>query len=378
MTATSQLPARNPKFFDPATEVHFDPILDTWHAFSLADVIRVLTDSECFSSGYGLTDETRPFAFPALSGMWAADGERHRDLRAAVADPFRPRVLSQLETEIRILTGNLLDGLGERFDAVSELARPLPSQVVCRVLGLDISYAQRVHDWLDETYEVSLATNQLPQQKDQHDFFQELIDRRRVEPQDGLLDELITAQNNGYVVDGRPMTDGDLIGYCTMLLSAGVDTTSVSVGNALLFLTELGHWDELREDPSLIPGAVEETMRWYPAFPGVRRLVVKDTELGGHSIHAGQWATGWVSAANRDPERFIDPDKFDIRRSNRHLTLGTGLHHCLGAGLARLEQRVLLEEAVHRLPGLHRDLDAPLQRREWMVDSLEALHFVRA
>ncbi|MDX8052913.1 hypothetical protein SK571_26355 [Lentzea sp. BCCO 10_0798] len=123
MTA-AHLPTRPGKFFDPTTEVHFDEALDTWHVFSLSDVQRVLSDEECFSSGYGLTDETRPLANPVLSGMWAADGQRHRDLRAAVADPFSPRVMSRLETQIRAIATELVDGSNP---AASTWSRASPS-----------------------------------------------------------------------------------------------------------------------------------------------------------------------------------------------------------------------------------------------------------
>jgi cytochrome P450 len=193
---------------------------------------------------------------------------------------------------------------------------------------------------------------------------------------DGLVDELIAAQARGYQIEGRPMTDRDLVGYVAMMLSAGVDTTSAGIGNALLFLTEYGHWAELAADPALIPNAVEETLRWYPSFPGVRRLTIADTELGGQRVRPGQWATGWLTAANRDPATFPDPDRFDIRRRpNRQLSFGYGLHLCLGAALARLEMRILLEEATRRLPGLRRDPDAPIARRYWLLDNLTEAHF---
>jgi len=383
MTAIAQdtLPRRPDPFWSPKTEVHFDEQLDTWHAFSHADVKRILTDRETFSAGYGLTDEARLHVHPTLAGMWAAEGRRHDDLRAAVADPFRRSVLESLGVEVRRIATTLLDeivatGTGT-LEAVSTLARPLPSRVICRVLGLDLAYAERVHDWMDEVYTVASSTNAFPEQPDQVDCFKELIAERRKAPQNGLVDELIAAQAAGYLVDGRPLSEWDLIGYFAMLLSAGIDTTSAGIGNALVFLTEHGHWDEMRTDPSLLPNAIEETLRWYPAFPGVRRHVVADTELGGHRIAAGQWATGWLTSANRDPAQFPDPNTFDIRRRpNRHLTLGIGGHHCLGAPLARLELRILLEEALSRLPGLRRDPDAPISRREWLIDNINEAHFI--
>ncbi|MGK5629824.1 cytochrome P450, partial [Streptomyces sp. URMC 123] len=380
---TPTFSARPDFFWGPDTEVFHDERLDTWHVFSYGDVLRVLTDASAFSAGYGLDDRARARAHPSLMGLWAAEGARHDDLRAAVAEPFRRKEMERLERSVRSTVTALLDritaaGTGE-VEIVSALARPLPAQVICRLLGLDVSYAERVHAWMDEIYAYSSATqtHSLPPQPDMVDFFTELIGRRRGAERRGLVDDLIAAQEAGHRVAGCPMSDLDLVGYLAMMLSAGVDTTSGSVGNALLFLSEGGHWEELRADPSLIPHAVEEVLRWYPPFPGVRRYVVADTTIGGRRIAAGQWVTGWLTAANRDPARFEDPDTFDIRRRpNPHLSLGHGRHHCLGAPLARLELRVLLEEAVARLPGLRRAPGRPLDRRAWIVDPLDEAHFL--
>ncbi|MEU0883697.1 cytochrome P450 [Lentzea sp. NPDC005914] len=372
----AHLPARPAKFFDPATEAHFDEQLDTWHVFSLADVQRVLSEEEHFSAGFGLTEETRQLANPVFSGMWAADGQRHRDLRAAVADPFSPRVLSRLEQQIRAIVGELIDELpADGFDVVPRLSRPLPARVICRVLGLDVSAEARMTEWLDDWFGTATSTSTVPQQADMARFFADELDRQRARPGDGIIAELLDVQETGYLVDGRPMSDGDLVGYCAMLLSAGVDTVDATASNALLFLTEYGFWDSLRADPALLPGAIEETTRWYPVFPGVRRLARGDISLGGQEIRAGQWVTGWLTAANRDPGRYPDPGTFDIRRRTRSLAFGHGAHHCLGVGLARLELRVLLEEAVRRLPLLRRETTAPLVRREWMLDNLEKAIF---
>ncbi|MFD9703804.1 cytochrome P450 [Lentzea sp. NPDC059081] len=375
MTA-ARLPARPAKFFDPTTEVHFDEVLDTWNVFSLADVQRVLSDEEHFSAGYGLTDDTRPLANAMLSGMWAADGQRHRDLRSAVADPFSPRVMARLEDQIREIAVSLLGELDPAgFDIVPTIGRPLPTRVICHLLGLDLSAEVRMTAWLEDWYKASATTNTLPSQTEMAQFFADELDRQRVSPGGGLIAELLAAQDSGYLVDGKPLSDWDLVGYCAMLLGAGVDTTFASAPNAVLFLTEFGVWPELCADPSLIPGAVEETMRWYPVFPGPRRLVVREVSLGGCVIPAGSWVIGWLSAANRDPARYASPEVFDIRRRTRIMSFGHGPHHCLGAGLARLEQRVLLEEMVGRMPLLRREVGAPLVRREWMLDNLETATF---
>ncbi|MCK7625845.1 cytochrome P450 [Streptomyces sp. RS10V-4] len=372
------LPARAAAFWDPHTPVHFDAGLDTWHVFSRADVLRVLDEKETFSAGYGLTDAERRHAHPSLAGMWAAEGARHDDLRAAVADPFRRTVLDRLTEEVRALVTTLLDGVlaagTGTLDAVRALADELPSQVICRLLGLDVAHAAKMRAWVAELSRHARTTSELPPQPELVRFFRELIAARRAAPGTGLVDELIAAQRAGYRVAGRPMTEADLVGFFAMLLSAGVDTTATSIGNAFLFLTEYGCWDLLGREPGLVPHAVEETLRWYPAFPAVRRYVLADTAFGGQHVRAGQWVTGWLTSANRDPDRFPDPDRFDIRRRpNPHLSLGHGRHHCLGAPLARLELKVLVEEATARLPGLRRDPAHRLVRRQWIVDPLESL-----
>ncbi|MEU8891121.1 cytochrome P450 [Streptomyces sp. NPDC048442] len=377
------LHASRPAFYwEPDTEAFYDELLETWHVFRHADVLRVLTDASAFSAGYGLDDESRAHVHPSLVGLWAAEGARHDDLRAAVAEPFRRTEMERLETAVRETATDLIDrilsaGTGET-EIVEDLVRPLPARVICRLLGLDVSYAKWVHEWMDEIYTCSVSshTHSLPPQPDMVDFFTGLVAERRRTPGEGLLDDLIAAQAAGHRVNGCPMSDRDLVGHLAMMLSAGVDTTSSSMGNALLFLTGFGHWDALRADPSLIPNAVEETLRWYPAFPGVRRYVVAETEIAGRRLQPGQWITGWLTSANRDPARFPQPDTFDIRRRpNPHLGLGRGRHHCLGAPLARLELRVLLEEATRRLPGLRLSPGRPLRRRTWIVDPLEEAHF---
>jgi len=367
-------------YFDPQTPVSFDERTGSWQVFSHHDVARVLNEPALFSSDYGTAEEDPQRINPLLVGMWATDGPRHADLRAAVAEPFRPRILDNLATDIREIVTRLLDRVvadgNGRVEVVGALAKPMPGQVVCRVLGLDVSHADQMMRWLDEIAEVSVSTNTYPPRPDMVEFFQDLIDDRRKHPQAGLVDDLIAAQAAGYQVDGMTLRDWDLVGYFSMMLAAGSETTTAGVGNAILLLTEYGHWDALGTAPSLIPGAVEETRRWSPPFSGPRRLVLADTEIGGQQIKAGQWITAWVSAANRDPERFPSPNTFDIRRRpNPELSFGVGTHHCLGAPLARLEMRILLEEAVRRLPGLRRDVEAPISRRAWIVNGLTEAHF---
>jgi cytochrome P450 len=162
-----------------------------------------------------------------------------------------------------------------RLEVVADLARPLPSRVICRILGLAESYADRIHAWMDEIDLVSSTTSTLPSQPDMAEF-PSAADRRAARPAGLRAARRAHFRAGCRVSGGRPLSDRDLIGYCAMLLSARVDTTATSISNALVFLTDCGHWTHLRVDPSLIPDAIEETLRWYPASPGVRRYVLAE------------------------------------------------------------------------------------------------------
>jgi cytochrome P450 len=170
-----------------------------------------------------------------------------------------------------------------------------------------------------------------------------------------------------------------------MLLAAGYET-AVAIANLVLFAdaTTDEHADgipvsvlkQLYEDWALLPGAIEETLRFYSPYPASRRKVVADTELGGQAVNAGSWVAGWLTSANRDPDLFPNPSRFDIRRwPNEHLTFGDGRRRCLGAPLARLELTIALQVLLERLPGLRRDRTEPLARAYGTVDALERLPY---
>ncbi|MBB6377834.1 cytochrome P450 [Pseudonocardia eucalypti] len=340
---------------------------------------QLLSDRERFSCEFGNSVEDPEHIHPTLAAMWATDGNRHRDLRAAVPNPFRPRTLHGLEAVVRTIVRDTLDAaLPNRtgsVEAVEAIANPIATRTICHVLRMDPSTVTTVRSWLNRTYEVARTTHTLPAQPDVVEFFRTLIRDRWDILGNSLIDDLIAASKGGHTVDGCPMSEWDLIAYCTMLLWAGVETTSTGIANALLFLTHFGCFDQLRAAPGLVHGAVEETLRWYPPFPGVRRWARHDTEIAGHRIGKGEWITGWLSAANRDPRKFTNPNTFDIRRGSAHLTFGEGAHYCLGSPLARLEMRVLLEELLHRDVHLETDPERLPQRRIWLADVLEQTYF---
>jgi len=363
MGVDARLFALPPEYFDPHAPVRFDEHTQAFSLFAYDDVVRLLTERSGFSAGLGFDREQLPHMHPAYSGMWLTDGQRHDELRAAVAEPFRAAVLAGLQPRIREIAADLIDHTPkEGPHDLADLIRLLPSMVMCLILDVELEAADRMLGWINETAEVSSIMG-FPPQADMADYFRGVIDRQKTQPGQGLLAELIAAQ-----AAGAPLSDWDLIGYVTMLLIAGIDTTSAVIGNALLFLTEYGHTPRLAADPALIPAAVEEVMRWYPPFPAATRLATEPCTFSGVQIPPYTPVAGYVSAANRDPRRFTDPDSFDIgRQPNPHLAFGRGGRYCLGAPLARLEAVIAVEEMLARRPGLYWDSSVPLERHHGII-----------
>jgi cytochrome P450 len=363
------------EFWDPDTAPFFDDEKQTWNVFNYEDVMRVLTDKDMFSQAYG-----DPDVHPNFAVMWCADDPRHKDLRTIASEPFRQSVLRELTPTIEAVLNDLIDEIlaagTDSFEMTSQLSYRLPNRVICHIMGVDMADDVRFAAWLKEAFSAATISG-MPPQPDMVRYFSDLLEERRKNPQNGLVDELIAAQRSGYQVAGEPLSDRDLIGYLWGLLSAGTDTTSASIGNMFLFLTEYGNLDEVRDDRALVNSAVEETLRWYPAFPSNPAVALADVSFGDCTVSAGQTVTAWMSAANRDPSRFEDPNVFDIRRNpNRHLTFGWGSRHCLGAPLARLELRIALEVVRDRLPGLRWDKEKPFTRTLGIVNHIDEAHLV--
>jgi cytochrome P450 family 109 len=369
------LPAR-PDVWDSGKAPHTDET-GAHNVYAHDQVRRVLTDGEAFSADYGINPDAYPYVNPMMIGLWTAGEPRHRDLRAAVEDPFRPRRTAELRPQLRRLADDLIDQVLARGDGqvelIAEVAKPYHLQANCRLLGLDTSHAPVFDHWITNAAE-ALAVNDIKPDPEQAEFWFKLIDKRRAHPQTGLVDDLIAAQQAGHMVAGQPMSEWDLVGYFGMLLAAGYETIS-GITNAILFAEEFGVLDALYADPGLLPGAIEESLRFYPPFPTTRRMAITEAHFGEYRIRPEEWVVGWITAANRDPNRFPDPDRYDAQRApNPHLSLGWGsLRNCLGAPMARLEMLVALEATLERLPGLHRDRSWPLERTYGIVDPLTAL-----
>lgn len=375
--AHDRLLAFLPAFWQAGTPPYFDPGAHSWQVFSHADVVQVLAGASLFSQPSG-----DPDVHPTWAGMWVADEPRHRDLKALAAGPFRARVMPGLGQVIRSIADELIDaiiraGTG-RFELMTALARPLSARVICRIMGVDVSDEIPIRRWVEDVYSRPTGTA-MPAQPDMVAHFTRLLEDRRARPGCGLVDELLAAQRGGCLVAGEPLGDRDLLGNLWGLLAAGFDTAATGMANLLLFLSaydsDCGCLKTLYGDRDLVPGAVEETLRWYPPFPAHTVIARTALTVGTRRVEADDLVTGWITSANRDPRHFPSPNLFDIRRTpNPHLSFGRGIRFCLGAPLVRLELCTVLNAVLDRLPRLRWDYGAPFRWAAGPINRVQEAH----
>jgi cytochrome P450 len=288
------------------------------------------------------------------------EGAEHRASRALVSPSFRTALLERWRSElVEVVVHELIDRFAPRGRA--ELAREFtfafPVQVIARIMGLpreDYLRFQRLSiELLNVVYDWDCAIAASASLKA---YLKEILAERRRNPQDDLISTLAESE-----IDGARLTDDEIFAFLLLILPAGVETTYRASGNLLVaLLTEPALLDALRQDRSLLRGAFEEALRWEPPITTVVRRAIRDCELGGVAIPAGTHVSVSVAAANRDPTRYPDPDRFDPTRKNiAHLTFGGGPHLCLGMHLARMEATVALNALLDRLPDLRLDSSAP-------------------
>jgi cytochrome P450 len=371
MTATSQ-PTAYP--FSSPDRLNLDPLYErlraeqplvrvrlpygeeAWLATRYQDVRTVLGDPRFSRAAVLGRDEPRVRPEPSNGGMLSMDPPDHTRLRKLVAKAFTMRRVEALRPHVEQIAEGLLDRMvehGPPADLVEEFALPLPITVICELLGVPYEDRGDFRMWSD----AALSTTSLPQQKVQeyiqnlHDYMAGLVAERRVRPTDDLLGALVRARD-----EEDRLTEDELVRMGVGLLIAGHETTASQIPNFVYVL--LTHPDEcarLRAEPDLVPRAVEELLRYIPlgaaaAFP---RYATEDVELSGVLVRSGEPVLAVMASANRDGEVFADPDTLDLSRAeNPHVGFGHGVHHCLGAPLARLELQVALGTLFRRLPGL--------------------------
>jgi cytochrome P450 len=342
-----------------------------FEVFRYAEGAQVLTDHVTFSSDMtdAISADQEQLARAASGHLAGVDPPRHTVLRSMVSSVFTPRVVADLEPRIALLAEQLLDRAaaaapGAGLDVVHDYAAPLTATMIAELFGIPGADHEKFAGWADlllgakppeEVVADAAAQERIGALLTQvTGYFLALIDDRRRNPGDDLTTGLTRAE-----IDGRPLGAEEIIGVVSMFLLAGYLPSSVLIGNVLMALDEHpAAFAALRADPERLPAVVEEVLRWRPPLARDVRVATRDVELDGVPIPAGSTVCVWLASANRDERRWAEPDTFDIDRPHAsNLAWGRGIHHCLGAPLARLEVTVALRAVLRRYPDLSVDRD---------------------
>jgi cytochrome P450 len=357
--------------------VHWDPFLHAWVVTRYSDVLEVLlsfsadrTPTPAQLDEMGLSS-LNPIAQVMVKQMLFMDAPAHTRLRGLSSKAFTPARVEQLRGHIQDIVKNLLDGLQSKdeIDVIADLAEPLPAIVTAEMLGVPTSDHLQLKRWSADFAEMLGNFQHNPERYPRvlravagmTEYFQDAIRQQREHPREGLIHSLMMAE-----IDGDRLTEEEVIANCIVTMVGGQETTTNLIGNGVLtLLRNPVELQRLRNDLSLIPSAVEEMLRYESPSQHTARMCPSDREMGGKRIQKRQAVIAVMAAANRDPEKFPDPDRFDItRKDNRHLAFGYAAHFCFGAPLARVEGQVVLEAFLRRFP----NLALVPERQEWRTN----------
>jgi cholest-4-en-3-one 26-monooxygenase len=347
-----------------------------WAITRHADIVSLSKQPQRFLNGpriavfprFGPPEEGEAVAHHLLN----MDPPEHGAFRRLASHRFTPRGLGRMTRDIEAITTELLDDMAgdggeEAGDLVEKLSAPLPLQVLAELLGVPRDMWETMFLWTnltvgaqDESYRESGEKPSEAAERARRSlftYFAKLAAERRADPRDDIISVLANAE-----IDGEPLSDFALLSYFYLLVVAGNETTRNAItGGLLAFVENPGEWQKLRDDPSLVDGAVEEIVRWVSPVIQFCRTPVEDFELHGQKIRAGDNLCLFYPSANRDADVFDAPFEFRIdRKPNRHIAFGIGEHFCLGANLARLELRVVFRHLAHRLESI--EVAGPVER----------------
>ncbi len=343
--------------------VYYNDRYDFWALSRYHDVNQALLDSQTFSSARGIvvemidttpSDHDEPMPRPMMIMM---DPPRHDRLRKLVSRAFTPRRVGQLEPRTRELCAQMLDPHvgGGTFDYIEECGAKLPGMIIGALMGVPEEDQNELRIWIDDSMRYD-PEHVDPRTRDAfakiEEYLQALVAERRTQPRDDMISDLLEVSVELDDGTTSKLTHEEIMGFTQLLLIAGNETTSRLIGWTGLLLSRYPDQRSLLlDDPGLVPNAVEEILRFEAPSPIQGRMTRRDVTIHGTTIPAFSRVALLNGSADRDERHFDDPDRFDVRRHiDRHLAFGYGVHFCIGAALARLEGRVVLEETLARFP----------------------------
>ena len=364
-----QLRKEDPVHWNPQTEG-----TGFWVVTRYDDVVATSTDHKSFASGHGVfIDESVGGSELMMVNM---DAPKHTGLRNLISQGFTPKMIRRMEPHVRDIATKIIDEIADKgeCDFVTEVAVELPLQVIAELVGIPQEDRHQIFQWSNQMIAVGdpeYSPTMEVATKAAAEIFayaNELTAERRENPKEDLISVLVQAE-----VDGEKLEDLEFNFFFLLLVVAGNETTRNLISGGMLALIEHPEQRQrLIDDPSLMPAAVEEMLRYISPIMYFRRTATADTEIHGQAIKEGDKVTLWYGSANRDEDAFPNPDVFDAGRTpNAHVALGAGgPHFCLGASLARLETQLMFEELLRRLPDI--ELNGPVSRlRSYFINGIK-------
>jgi cytochrome P450 len=368
--------------------VHWDSFLHTWVVTRYPDVVQVLHH---FSANRTPTPEQlsamnlsamNPIAKVMVRQMLFMDPPDHTRLRGLASAAFTPRRVEGLRSHIQDIADHLIDKViaQGRMDLIADFAAPLPAIVTAEMLGVPVADHEQLKEWSADFAEMLGNFQHNPDRfprilrsvENMGAYFRSAMKEQREHPRDGLIHAMMTAE-----VDGAKLNEEEIVANLIVTMVGGQETTTNLIGNGMLtLLRNRTERERLAADSSIIAPAVEELLRYESPSQHTARLAPEDLEMGGKQIRKRQAVIAVMGAANRDPERFPDPDRLDLTRpDNRHVAFGGAAHFCFGAPLARIEGQIAFETLLRRLPHLALEPEKPIVWRHNLgLRGLTALH----